>query len=85
MVRLGEISYAFYMVHLIVMRVAEVWVGDVPKFSMGPAILLSAATFAVALALAWLAHTAIEVPGQQLMLGKRSPRVPAAPERQLVS
>ncbi len=85
MVRLGEISYAFYMVHLIVMRLAEVWVGPLPRLSVGPAILLSATTFVLALTVAWLAHTAVEVPGQQLVLGKRPIRVAPEPERQLVS
>jgi peptidoglycan/LPS O-acetylase OafA/YrhL len=71
MVRLGEISYAFYMVHLLVMRAAESIVGSHPRLDTGPALTLSLTAFTVALAAAWLFHNVVELPGQQLILGRR--------------
>ena len=76
MVRLGEISYAFYMVHLLVMRCAECVVGPQPQLDPVPATVLSITAFGLALAAAWAFHTFVEIPGQQIVLGRRKLRWP---------
>ena len=52
-VRLGEISYAFYLVHLSVLIVAE---------HVLPSSIVSAVALAVSLAAAWLLHAGVERP-----------------------
>jgi peptidoglycan/LPS O-acetylase OafA/YrhL len=76
MVRLGEISYAFYMIHLLVMRAGSKLIGAHPLLDVGAGTTLSLTTLAVAVAAAWLLHTAVELPGQQLLLGRRRLRLP---------
>ncbi|MER7337310.1 acyltransferase [Streptomyces sp. NPDC000075] len=71
-VRLGEVSFAFYMVHILVIRAGESLFGGHPKLGLtngGPLVL--AAAFSVSLALAWALHSWVEVPGRRLLLRSR--------------
>jgi peptidoglycan/LPS O-acetylase OafA/YrhL len=74
---LGEISFSFYMFHLIVMRAASFYVGDA-----APALLI----FALSLNLAAVNHRWIEIPARRLLRGdvsrtpaQTSPLAPAHP------
>lgn len=68
LVRLGELSYAFYLAHLLVMRLIEHLLGERPEWSTGPALLLSITAFGASLALAWLLHTVVEKPARTLLV-----------------
>ncbi|MFE5913361.1 acyltransferase family protein [Streptomyces wedmorensis] len=70
LVKLGEWSFAFYMVHLLVMHSLRLWVGDKPKFDTLPAFGLAGLAFVISLALAALLYTYVEEPGRRLVLGK---------------
>jgi peptidoglycan/LPS O-acetylase OafA/YrhL len=70
MVRLGEVSYAFYMVHLLVMRGSEWLIGSHPRMELVPGITLSLTMLAIAVGVAWLFHMVVERPGQRLLLGR---------------
>jgi peptidoglycan/LPS O-acetylase OafA/YrhL len=67
-VALGEASFAFYMVHMIVMRALRFYLGP------GPGAL---SALAVALSLAFLLHEAVEKPMRRRLLGA-APRTLAA-------
>ncbi|WP_376778458.1 acyltransferase family protein [Kitasatospora kifunensis] len=68
-VKLGEISFAFYMVHILVIRTGETLWRSHPKLPWWPGGLLAAGTaFAVSLALAWALHVCVENPGRKLLL-----------------
>jgi peptidoglycan/LPS O-acetylase OafA/YrhL len=71
-VALGEASFAFYMVHMIVMRALRFYLGP------GPGAL---SALAVALSLAFLLHEAVEKPMRRRLLGALAPRTlaPVAP------
>jgi len=69
LVRLGEISYAFYLVHLSVVMVAE---------HVLPAAFVSAAALAVSLAAAWLLHVYVERPLRAVIRGRFAPRTAVA-------
>jgi peptidoglycan/LPS O-acetylase OafA/YrhL len=77
-VRLGELSFAFYMVHILVTRVAEFVLPHRPQLPPLPALGASAAVFAVSLAAAWMLYEWVERPGRDLIasLAKR----PAKPQ-----
>jgi peptidoglycan/LPS O-acetylase OafA/YrhL len=60
-VRLGEISYAFYLVHLSVLIVAE---------HVVPPAIVSAFALAVSLAAAWLLHAGVERPLRTVIRGR---------------
>ncbi|HEY9374906.1 acyltransferase [Streptomyces sp.] len=74
LVRLGEWSFAFYMIHILVMQTCEVFLGVHPKLSAAPALLATAAAFGVSLVLAWALYERVELPGRRLLLGKRARR-----------
>ncbi|MGK4583574.1 acyltransferase family protein [Kitasatospora sp. HPMI-4] len=68
-VRLGELSFAFYMVHILVVRTGEQLFRSHPKEPWWPnGLLLAETAFTAALAVAWTLHTFIEVPGRRLLL-----------------
>ncbi|MCX5196158.1 acyltransferase [Streptomyces sp. NBC_00249] len=68
-VKLGEVSFAFYMVHILVIRAGEHFFGGHPKLPVWDGgLLVLGAAFSVSLALAWALHTWIEVPGRRLLL-----------------
>ncbi|MFF4582801.1 acyltransferase family protein [Streptomyces sp. NPDC001373] len=70
-VKLGEISFAFYMVHILVIRTGEYLFRPHPKLPWWPSgLLVSGTAFAVSLAIAWALHTVVENPGRKLLLRK---------------
>ncbi|MGX1546921.1 acyltransferase family protein, partial [Streptomyces adustus] len=71
LVRLGEISFAFYMVHLLVVRAVRGLVGTNPRFGVTEGLAVTAGVFAVSLGLAWLLYEAVERPARRLLLRDR--------------
>lgn len=67
MVWLGTVSFAFYMVHQIVIRVSEKFL-DVHAFPL----LAALGMFAVSMLAAWLLYRLVEVPAERFI--KRAPR-----------
>ncbi|MFJ8161822.1 acyltransferase family protein [Streptomyces sp. NPDC096136] len=77
-VRLGEVSFAFYMVHILVIRTGESLFGGHPKLDLwGGGLLVLAAAFSVSLALAWALYAWVEVPGRRLLLRSRRGGTPS--------
>ncbi|MER5598963.1 acyltransferase [Streptomyces sp. NPDC002265] len=74
LVRLGELSFAFYMVHLLVVRAVRSLVGTGPRFGVPEGLALTAAVFAVSLGLAWVLYEGVERPARRLLLreGRRA-------------
>lgn len=68
MVRLGELSFAFYMIHILVTRLAEVVLPHRPNLPTLPALAVSVTLFAISLGCAWLLYEWIERPGRQAVL-----------------
>jgi peptidoglycan/LPS O-acetylase OafA/YrhL len=80
LVRLGELSFAFYMVHLLVIRSAAPLLGTKPHFGPLAGVAVTATVFTVSLGLSWLLYEAVERPARRLLL--RPLRRPAAqPDR----
>jgi peptidoglycan/LPS O-acetylase OafA/YrhL len=73
-VRLGELSFAFYMVHILVTRLAEFVVPHRPHFAPLPALATASVVFAVSLGFAWMLYEWVERPGKDLVLGSPKPR-----------
>jgi peptidoglycan/LPS O-acetylase OafA/YrhL len=70
MVRLGELSFAFYMVHLLVMRVGERLFGGHPRLPFWPGLGAATAAFTVCLGLAWVLYTVVEVRGRRWIMSR---------------
>ncbi|MER6124130.1 acyltransferase [Streptomyces sp. NPDC001795] len=73
LVRLGELSFAFYMVHLLVLRAGTSLLGTTPRFGVVAGLAVLAATFTVSLGLSWLLYEAVERPARRLLLRNRRP------------
>lgn len=83
---LGRVSFAFYLVHLLVIAsVSSSWPDGHPELPWRQAVLLGLAAFAIALAIAWVLHKAVEVPAQRWLLryDRSRARVQPAPARDL--
>ncbi|HEV2780121.1 MAG TPA: acyltransferase [Actinophytocola sp.] len=61
MVKLGELSFAFYLWHLIVLTYGDLWLGD-KAYPTPVAIAVVALLFAISLALSYLLFTLVENP-----------------------
>ncbi|MFE9453737.1 acyltransferase family protein [Streptomyces sp. NPDC006739] len=70
LVRLGELSFAFYMVHLLVLRAGVSVLGSYPHFGVWGAVAVTVAAFTVSLGLAWVLYEAVECPARRLLLRK---------------
>jgi peptidoglycan/LPS O-acetylase OafA/YrhL len=82
MVRLGELSFAFYMVHLLVLRAGTNVLGRSPRFGVPTGLAVTAAAFALALGLSWILYEKVERPARRLLLGgRRSARRTSAPHQ----
>ncbi|GGT65751.1 MULTISPECIES: acyltransferase family protein [Streptomyces] len=71
LVKLGEWSFAFYMVHLLVMHTLTLWVGEKPRLDTIGAFGTAGSAFVVSLALSALLYRLVEEPGRRLFLGKK--------------
>lgn len=66
---LGRLSFAFYLVHLLVIAsVSSAWPDGHPELPWRQAVPLALAAFAIALAIAWVMHKLVEVPAQRWLL-----------------
>jgi peptidoglycan/LPS O-acetylase OafA/YrhL len=72
MVRLGELSFAFYLVHWLVLHYTHVALGG-GQCSAPVAIGFLLACFAVTLGLSWLLHHVVERPAMGRLSRPRSP------------
>ncbi|WP_330234659.1 acyltransferase family protein [Streptomyces sp. NBC_00566] len=80
LVRLGELSFAFYMVHLLVLRAGIAVLGDKPRFGAAAGIGVTVAAFMVSLGLSWALFEGVERPVRRLLLrGRRPADRPVAP------
>jgi peptidoglycan/LPS O-acetylase OafA/YrhL len=68
LVRLGELSFAFYMVHILVLHAGSAILTSLP------APIGAAAAFAASLALSWLIYEGVEQPARKLILPRRHRR-----------
>ncbi|MEU6671957.1 acyltransferase [Streptomyces sp. NPDC046727] len=73
MVRLGELSFAFYMIHLLVLRAATDLLGRKPHFGLLAGAAVTTAAFTVSLALSWALYEGVERPARRLLLRRRRP------------
>ncbi|MGW4736514.1 acyltransferase family protein [Streptomyces shenzhenensis] len=71
LVRLGELSFAFYMVHLLVLRAGTNVLGLSPQFGVAAGLAVTAVAFALSLGLSWVLYEKVERPAQRLLLGGR--------------
>jgi len=71
LVRLGELSFAFYMVHLLVLRAGTNVLGVKPRFGLTGGLAVTAVAFALSLGLSWLLYEAVEGPARRLLLRRR--------------
>ncbi|MHB9863938.1 acyltransferase family protein [Streptomyces sp. YIM S03343] len=72
-VRLGELSFAFYMVHLLVLRATDGLLGKYPRFGAPTGLAVTATAFTVSLALSWALYEGVERPARRLLLRSRRP------------
>ncbi|RSN60970.1 acyltransferase [Amycolatopsis sp. WAC 04182] len=73
MVWLGEVSFAFYMVHWLVLTFGVRWLGD--QWGTPAALGVAALLFGVTLALAWLLHAGVERPVMRRFSLRRRPKL----------
>lgn len=66
---LGRLSFAFYLVHLLVIAsVSSAWPDGHPELHWPRAVALAVLAFAISLGLAWLLHRGVEIPAQRRLL-----------------
>ncbi|MER5753329.1 acyltransferase [Streptomyces sp. NPDC002088] len=70
LVRLGELSFAFYMVHLLVLRAGRSIIGT-PRYGVPGGLAATAVVFAASLGLSWVLYEAVERPARRLLLRSR--------------
>jgi peptidoglycan/LPS O-acetylase OafA/YrhL len=68
LVRLGEWSFAFYMIHILVMRIGERLFEVHPRLHLPQALGATAAAFLISLGLAWALHELVEKPARRRLL-----------------
>ncbi|MGW1160244.1 acyltransferase family protein [Streptomyces sp. NPDC002519] len=71
LVRLGELSFAFYMVHLLVLRAGTSLLGNSPRFGLPTALAVTAVAFALSLGLSWVLYEGVERPARRVLLRRR--------------
>ncbi|MFE3638930.1 acyltransferase family protein [Streptomyces sp. NPDC059168] len=71
LVRLGELSFAFYMIHLLVLHAGTRLLGTKPHFGVLAGVAVTAVAFTVSLALSWVLYEAVERPARRLLLRRR--------------
>ncbi|MGC0369070.1 acyltransferase family protein [Microbacterium sp. SLBN-111] len=66
---LGRLSFAFYLVHLLVIAsVSSAWPDGHPELHWPRAFALAALAFAISLGLAWVLHRGVEIRAQRMLL-----------------
>jgi peptidoglycan/LPS O-acetylase OafA/YrhL len=75
-VYLGEISFAFYLVHQLVLRVVPSHLGWAHPWPLGKGLVVVGCLFAAVLVSAMILHHAVELPFQKLLV-RRPARPPA--------
>ncbi|MGO1055515.1 acyltransferase family protein [Crossiella sp. CA198] len=79
LVVLGEWSVSFYLIHLLVLRLAEMVLGPAPRLPFWWALTAFTAVFTVSLLLSWLLYEQVEKPARRLLLRRWStPRLKVA-------
>jgi peptidoglycan/LPS O-acetylase OafA/YrhL len=73
LVRLGELSFAFYMIHLLVLRAGTNVIGLKPHYGLLAGLAVTALAFTLSLGLSWLLYEAVERPARRLLLRGRRP------------
>lgn len=68
LVRLGEVSFAFYMIHLLVLHAGARLFASSPHLPALQAVAAAGVAFTVSLALAWLLYVGVERPARRLLL-----------------
>jgi peptidoglycan/LPS O-acetylase OafA/YrhL len=75
---LGQISFAFSLVHLLVIQLMEATWARIPPASDTHGVLLALAALVASVLLAWALHIGVERPAQRLIAGKPGARRPSA-------
>ncbi|BCY07180.1 acyltransferase [Actinoplanes sp. L3-i22] len=68
-VRLGELSFAFYLVHLLVLQRFDLLVGDA-DLSTGRAAAVTLSALVLGVAAAWVLNVAVERPARRMLLAR---------------
>ncbi|ARC55901.1 O-acetyltransferase OatA [Frondihabitans sp. 762G35] len=86
LVRLGDLSFAFYLVHVLVLQsIGSLWPGHQPTLAAVPAALLTLAALGVAVTVALLLNRVVERPGRRLLLAlAEGPRPAVRPDERPV-
>lgn len=79
--RLGELSFAFYMIHLLVLRAGTELLGTKPHFGLLAGLAVTTTAFAVSLGLSWLLYEAVERPARRLLLRRLRRPGPRQPDQ----
>jgi peptidoglycan/LPS O-acetylase OafA/YrhL len=74
-VKLGELSFAFYMIHLLVMRTGEYVFRPHPQEGWLFGSAATIASFTISLTAAWILHNHIEKPTRKLLLSQAASAV----------
>ena len=72
-VKLGELSFAFYMIHLLVMRTGEYVFRPHPQEGWLYGSIATVASFTISLAAAWILYKYVEKPMRRLILSAPAP------------
>jgi peptidoglycan/LPS O-acetylase OafA/YrhL len=79
MVRLSELSFAFYMVHLLVIRVVRRAAPGLVRLHSTPELFVVAGIFVVSLGLAWALYEYVETPCRRFLTRPRRQAVSNRP------
>ena len=71
MERLGEWSFSFYMVHVMVLSAAKTLLPGLLSLSAPVGLVVVLVLFAICLGLSWAMYTFVETPGRRLITGGR--------------